>query len=87
MLLEPVQPRPGCRGNQLPVHAQVLEPLARGPGREVRVVTLARRDQRGEHRDSFAPVLAEKPRGDRVRRLGLDGDPAIGTMLGAELHE
>ncbi len=88
VLLEPVQARPRRRGKHGAVHAQVREPFARGPGGEVRVVALARRDERGEDADPLAPVVPQDPRGRMASgALRLDRDVAVGAVLRAELHE
>ncbi len=86
VLLEARQPRPLRRGEVGAIDAQGLEALLRGPLGEVRVVALACHDERRQQRDARAAMLAQQPRGDRGGALRLDGDIAIGAVLGAELH-
>ncbi len=70
VLAEPVQPGPRRRGDSLAVHAQSVEPPGRGPGGEVGVVPLARRDQGRQHAHAPAPVVVQHAGEDALRGLG-----------------
>ena len=57
-----------------------------GPRGEVRVVTLARHDQRREQSDLLAAVVLEDARRDGLEALRLDRHVAVRTVLRPELH-
>ena len=84
---ETVEPRPGGRRQSLAVDAQVVEPLAGGPLGKVGVVALSRDDHRAEQLDSTVPVPGKQLSKDRGGALGIDGNPAVRTVLHSELDE
>ena len=73
-------------GSSSPSTRSVPEALLGRPLGQIRVVALARHDQRREQRDALALVVAQQPRGDRGGALRLDGDVAVRAVLRAELH-
>ena len=82
-----VEPRPRIGGQRCAIDAQGGVSALRGPAGQLRVVALARHHQRGEDFDLAPPVPLQHAGGDGVQGLRLDGDPASGAVLGAELDE
>ncbi len=87
VLPEPLQPRPRIGRDQRAVNAQVLEALVGSPFGQVRVVALARRDQRRQDRHAPSAVAAQQLGHDRLRRLRLNRNVALRTVLRTQLHE
>ena len=87
VLLEPVEPGPGLRRQELSVHAKrVMAPLG-SPLRQIGVIALAGDDQGREQHHFLAAEVPLQPREDQFLGLRLDGQRAIGAVLYAELHE
>ena len=68
----------------LPVHAQLLQTLARRPFGEVEVEALAGTHARREQLDLLATPPLRDGGHNRVHGLRLNGDVALGTELCAE---
>ena len=81
------QPRPVIRWRHAAVHTQKLEAFGERPLGEIGVIALARGHQRRQHQNSLAPMFAHDPRQDCLRRLRLDWNLTLRTVLRAELHE
>ena len=85
VLMKPRQPRPFVRRQQRAVDAQMRIALLRSPRGQVRVVTLARHDERRQHFDLLAAVVLEHASRDGLEALRLDRHVAVGAELRAEL--
>ena len=84
---EPVEPRPACRRRHLAVDAQLVEPAACGPARELGVVALARNDQRRQHLNVPPAQVAHDAGQDGFRALRCDADIAVRAVLGPKACE
>jgi hypothetical protein len=86
VLLEAIEARPRLGRREHAVDTELFVALAGRPLREIRVVALARDDERREQRDALATMLAQDARTHGVLRLRLDRPIAVGAVLHAQLH-